>query len=381
MRHYSCDSHVVEAREVFAGLSDRYGDMAPRIETDWKGNRGDWLLVADNRPVPVGRLGIAGNRLDDPKTDELIAMGYEGLNPGVRDPSKRLAEQDQDGIVGEVMYPSLSMFTFAVPDDTIRAAAFRQHNDWVLDYCRPDRDRLIGIGCLPIPDVDACVAEVRRAGGQGVRGFAIPSHAPIDKSYADPMYDPLWAELQEMDLPVTMHIFTGTSFDCGLPPHWGTPGGTLKGYTMAHTTVANSTMDLICGGVVERFPGLKFVLAEFETGWVAHFKQRFDHAIYRTPSFAVDYLTMTPSEYFDRNFWVTFEDDRAGILTRELIGVDNLLWGSDYPHHDSIWPNSIPILDRIMEGVPDDERERMVWGNVLDLYNIDPDRLPAEVGA
>lgn len=379
MRHYSCDSHVVEAREVFEGLEDRFGSKAPKIVTNPDGARGDFLVVPGTRMIPVGRLGIAGNRLDDPKTDELIARGYEGLNPGVLDPTKRLAEQDQDGIVGEVMYPSLSMFTFAVEDDEIRAAAFERHNDWVFEYCSPDPDRLIGIGCLPVPDVEACVKEVRRAGTKGVRGFSIPSHAPIEKPYSDPMYDPLWAEIQDMGLPITMHIFTGTSFDCGLPPHWGVPGGTIKGYTLAHTTVANSAMDLICGGVLERFPRLKFVLAEFETGWVAHFKQRLDHAIYRTPSFAVDYLTMSPSDYFDRNIWVTFEDDEAGILTRHLIGVDNMVWGNDYPHHDAIWPNSIPILDRIMTGVPDAEREKMVWGNVIELYDIDTSKLPAGV--
>jgi predicted TIM-barrel fold metal-dependent hydrolase len=379
MRHYSCDSHVVEAREVFDGLEERFGVDAPRIVRDPDGMRGDYLFVPGSRPIAVGRLGIAGNRLDDPHTDELIAMGYEGLNPGVLDSSKRLAEQELDGICGEVMYPSLSMFTFAVPDDAIRDAAFQRHNDWIFEYCSPAPDRLIGIGCLPVPDVDACVREVRRAGAKGVRGFSIPSHAPIDQPYHDSRYDPLWAELQGMDLPVTMHIFTGTSFDCGLPPHWGSPGGTIKGYTLAHTTVANSTMDLICGGVVERFPRLKFVLAEFETGWVAHFKQRLDHAAYRTPSFAADYLTMKPSEYFDRNFWVTFEDDEAGILTRHLIGVDNLLWGNDYPHHDAIWPNSMSILDRIMTGVPDHEREQMVWNNVVDLYGIDSSTLPAPV--
>jgi predicted TIM-barrel fold metal-dependent hydrolase len=379
MRHYSCDSHVVEAREVFDGLEQRFGSNAPRIVKDPDGKRGEYLVVPGTGPIAVGRLGIAGNRLDDPKTTELIERGYAGLNPGVLDSTKRLAEQEIDGIVGEVMYPSLSMFTFAIADNEIRAAAFERHNDWVFDYCSPAPERLIGIGCLPIPDVEASVKEVRRAGTKGVRGFSIPSHAPVDQPYSDPIYDPLWAEMQDMDLPITMHIFTGTSFDCGLPAHWGAPGGTIKGYTLAHTTVANSVMDLICGGVLERFPRLKFVLAEFETGWVAHFKQRLDHAIYRTPWLAVDYLTMEPTGYFDRNFWVTFEDDEAGILTRSLIGVDNMVWGNDYPHHDAIWPNSIPTLDRIMKGVPDYERERMVWGNVVDLYNIDISKLPAAV--
>ncbi|MCP5024935.1 MAG: amidohydrolase [Actinomycetia bacterium] len=317
MRYYSCDSHVVEAREVFAGLDEQFGSKAPRILRDLNGQMGEFLVIGDARPVPVGRLGIAGNRLDDPKTD------------------------------------------------------------WVFDYCSPNPERLIGIGCLPVPDVDACVREVERAGTKGVRGFAIPWHAPVDQPYSDPIYDPLWAVLQEMDLPVTMHIFTGTSFDCGLPGHWGTPGGTIKGYTLAHTTVVNSTIDLICGGVVERFPRLKFVMAEFETGWIAHFKQCFEHACYRTPWLMVDYLTLRPTEYLERNFWVTFEDDVDGMTTRHKIGVENLLWGNDYPHHDSIWPHSMQTLTEVFQGVPDDEVEQMVWSNVVDLYNIDTSKLPA----
>ena len=372
MRFYSCDSHVVEGREVFEGLAEHFGPEAPTIR---KEEDGEYLCIGDMRRVPVGRLGIAGHKLGEPETDAKIAMGYEGLNPGVVDPIKRLDEQDQDGIAGEVMYPSLSMFTFAVTDPEVKAASFRQHNDWILDYCRPNRDRLIGIGCLPVPDVDACVAEAKRAGELGVRGFSIPSHAPIDQSYADPMYDPLWAVLQDMNLPVTMHIFTGTSFDCGLPDHWGTPGGSLKGYTLAHTTVVNSVIDLIAGGVVERFPRLKFVCAEFETGWVAHFKQRLDHAAYRTPWELADSLTLKPSEYFDRNFWVTFEDDAHGIATRHDIGIENLVWGNDYPHHDSIWPHSMSILDELFQGVPDDEVQKMVWDNVIDLYDIDTAKL------
>ncbi len=374
MRYFSCDSHVVEGPGAFDGLLERFGPEAPHIVTN---DEGVFLQIGNNRAVPVGRLGIAGNRLDDPRTHERIAQGYEGLNPGVVDPTKRLTEQDVDGIVGEVMYPSLSMFTFAVEDDKIREAAFQLHNDWVFEYCSPNRERLIGIGCLPIPDVDACVREVDRAGSMGVRGFAIPSHAPVDRPYSDPMYDPLWARLQEMDLPITMHIFTGTSFDCGLPPHWGTPGGTIKGYTLAHTTVVNSVIDLITGGVLERFPRLKFVMAEFETGWVAHFKQRFEHACYRTPWLVDDSLSLPPIEYFERNFWITFEDDVHGILTRHEIGVDRLLWGNDYPHHDSIWPNSMNILADVLKDVPEDEKEKMVWSNVVDLYNIDTSKLPA----
>jgi predicted TIM-barrel fold metal-dependent hydrolase len=376
MRHYSCDSHVVEAREVFEGLEDRFGSRAPRIEHGWKGRPGDWLILPDMFPVPVGRLGIAGHRLDDPKTGERIARGYAGLNPGVVDPHIRLDDQAADGICGEVMYPSLNMFTFAIPDRDVVAAVFERHNDWVLDYCSAAPARLVGIGCLGLPDVETALGEMRRAANRGVRGFAIPAHVDPARPYDHPDYEPFWAAAQDMGVPLTMHIFTGTSLDGGLPPHWGAPATGIKGYTLAHATVVNTMIDLICGGVCERFPLLRFVLAEFDTGWVAQCIHRLDHATYRSPRHAVDYLTMKPSDYFHRNFAVTFEDDEAGVLTRHLVGIDNLLWGNDYPHHDSIWPHSMETLDKIFAGVPDAERERMCFTNAVQLYDIDTTALP-----
>ncbi len=375
MRYYSCDSHLVEAREVFEGLESRFGDRAPRIARDHEGMPGDWLLLG-GLSIPVGRLGIAGHRLDDPATDELIARGYDGLNPGVLDPAKRLDEQARDGVCGEVMYPSLNMFTYAIPDKDVVRAVFERHNDWVVDYCAVAPERLIGIGCLPIPDVQAALREMQRAARRGVRGFMIPAHVSPDLPYCHADYDPFWAAAQDMDLPLTMHIFVGTSFDGGMPTHWGTPGGTIKGYTLAFTTAANTMIDLICGGVVERFPRLKLVISEFETGWLAHILSRLDHAIYRTPRDAVDYLTMKPSEYFRRNFKATFEDDVIGVRTRQEIGLGNLVWGNDYPHHDAIWPNSMPTLERVMAGVPDDEIEQMCFTTATEMYNVDVSKLP-----
>ena len=377
MRYYSCDSHVVEPPEVFSGLEQRFGDRAPRIVDGHDGKPGEYVLLPGSPPIPVGRLGIAGNRLDDPATQERIGRGYAGLNPGVLDPHARLDEQLVDGIVGEVMYPSINLFTFAIPERDIAAAVFERHNDWVIDYCATAPERLVGIGCLGLPDVDVALAELERAANKGVRGFAIPAHLPPDRSYRHPDLDPFWAAAEDLGVPLTMHVFTGATWDGGLPAHWGLPAWSIKGYTLLHTAAANTAIDLICGGVVERFPGLRFVLSEFETGWVAHFLQRLDHATYRTPSEAVDYLTMKPSEYFRRNFSVTFEDDEAGIRTRDLIGIDCMLWGNDYPHHDSIWPNSQRILADLFADVPDDEVEKMVWSNTLDLYNIDEASLPA----
>jgi uncharacterized protein len=254
---------------------------------------------------------------------------------------------------------------------------FANHNDWIVEYCSVAPERLVGIGCLPIPDVVASLAELERASRRGVRGFMFPAHVPPDRPYSHPDYDPLWAAAQERGLPLTMHIFVGTSWDGGLPAHWGAPASTIKGYTLAFTTAVNTMIDLICGGVLERFPRLRIVISEFETGWVAHVVHRLDHAYYRTPQHAVDYLKLKPSEYFHRNFLVTFEDDAIGVRTRHEIGVRNLVWGNDYPHHDAIWPNSMPILARLMNGVPADEIEQMCFRTAVELYGVDTSKLPA----
>lgn len=368
-QYYSCDSHVVEPPIVFAGLEERFGSRAPRVVQNPNGRVGTFVAYGETL-MNVGRLGIAGSRLDDPKTHERIARGYDGLNPGVHNPEARLKEQEVDGVLGEVMYPSVNMAAFSYPERDVVQEVFRRHNDWMHEYCSIAPERLIGIACLPLPDVDAAVQELERVAKLGFRGAAIPCSAPPDKPYNHPDYEPFWAAAAAAGLPISMHIFCGSTHDMGLPAHWGSPGGSIVGYTMTHGPMVATIAQIICGGVTEHHPELKFVCCEFETGWLAHVLKRLDHATYRVRDQASPDLKMEPSDYFRRQFYATFEDDEVGVVTRQWIGVDNLIWGNDYPHHDSIWPNSQAILERIFAGVPEDEKRKMTRDNVCKLYRI-----------
>jgi predicted TIM-barrel fold metal-dependent hydrolase len=367
-RYYSCDSHVVEPPEVFEGLEERFGSRAPQVLRNDRGAKA--TVVLGGVPIPVARFGIAGHRLDDPATTELIRGGYPAMNPGVFDPAARLEDQRRDGIEGEVMYPSLNMLTFSLTDREVAHAIFRRHNDWIRDYCSHAPERLIGVACLPLPDVDEAVAELERVASMGIRGVAIPCAAPPDRPYHHPSYERFWDAAEDTGLPITMHIFTGTSWNMGLPEHWGPPAVAIAGYTLAFSSVAASFIQLICGGVLARHPKLRIVGAEFETGWVGHFLQRLDHATYRARSEASPDLELAPSEYFHRQCYVTFEDDELGVRQRDVIGVDNMLWGNDYPHHDSIWPRSMETLARTLAGVPAPEVRKMTFENVVSLYGI-----------
>jgi len=120
------------------------------------------------------------------------------------------------------------------------------------------------------------------------------------------------------------------------------------------------------------------VLAEWEAGWIAQWLERLDHAFYRARFSTPPELDLSPREYWRRQFFATFEDDRYGVLTREGIGVGSLLWANDYPHHDSIWPHSRDVWADILAGVPEDEKRAMLYENVAKLYGL---KVPAQVEA
>jgi predicted TIM-barrel fold metal-dependent hydrolase len=248
----------------------------------------------------------------------------------------------------------------------IIAATFRNYNDWLANYCSQAPHRLFPLACIPLyEDVDMGIAELERAKKLGHRGGCIPCVPPADAPYSDRRYDRFWEAAQEMNMPLGMHVFTTANPNHGLP-NWGP----ITNYALAQAGIAAVMSDLIIGGVCARYPRLKFVPTEWETGWVGHFLQRLDWALMREPATAAPEVVEAPSEYFHRNFLMTFEDDLIGIMSRHQIGVRNLMWGSDFPHHDSIFPNSQAVLDDIFEGVPDEERYRITVANCCELYDL-----------
>jgi predicted TIM-barrel fold metal-dependent hydrolase len=367
----SADSHIVAPRELFAGLQARFGARAPQL--GWDEQRGDVISIPGvagdggvGSIVPVGRLGIAGQRLDDPEVQAQMRRGYAGLRPGIVDPNERLKDQDVDGVAAEVLFPSLYFRVFGSPDPEILTAAFRAYNDWLAEYCGEAPDRLIGLALIPAQDPAAGAAELERVLRLGFRGVCLPCAAPKDRRYHDPAYDRIWARAQEAGVPINFHIFTGAEQG----PSDLQAAGPVASYASAATVIQLTATDLICQGVAHRFPGLRFVLAEWEIGWIAQWLERLDHAFYRARFSTPSELDLTPSEYWRRQFFATFEDDRFGIMTREGIGVPSLLWANDYPHHDSIWPRSREVRDDILQGVPDAERQAMTVQNAAALYRI-----------
>jgi len=359
----SSDSHIVEPPELFEPLKKRFGDRAPRIiDTEDVGPRLD---------LGNGQLGIAiagflqaGTDFGSPEALEMRKKGYELARPGVYDIAARLEDQDLDGVDAEVLYPSLIFNVYQIEDLDILKATFASYNDWVTDYVSGAPDRLFGLGCVQLYDLDQAIDEMARIKKDGHVGVSIPATAPPSRPYSDPWYDKFWAAAQDMRMPLAMHIFTGATPNHGLP-------NSHAGYALAFCGIAFTVADLIHSGVCERFPGLRFVVTEFETGWTAHALERMDW-VYKRRGGARHYpaIPNKPSHYWRQNFRITFEDDPIGIMTRDKIGAETLLWGSDYPHGDSVFPDSQGVLDRIMADCTPEERYRMTAKNVVDLYGL-----------
>ncbi len=359
----SADSHVVEPPEVYAGLDKRFGDRAPRmVEHPERG------LVTDHGDgtfgYPVGLFHVVGEDVGNPEVRAKTREGFKYARPGVLDVAERVKDQELDGVDAEVLYPSVLFTSYQLRDIEIQQATMANYNDWVQNYASQAPGRLFPLALVQLHDLDLAIAEMERATKNGAVGVCIPATPPPDRPYSDPYYDRFWAAAQEMQLPLAMHIFTSATPNHDLPD-WGE-----HNFTLVSAGIARVILDLIWGGVCERFPDIHFIPTEFETGWIAHFLERDDYNFGRMGAFRTHpWLTMKPSEYWHRNFAVTFEEDEIGVRTRDVIGVENMLWGSDYPHADSIFPHSQEILDRLFEGAPED-RYQITAANVCRLYNL-----------
>jgi predicted TIM-barrel fold metal-dependent hydrolase len=304
---------------------------------------------------------------------ELATGGYDVVRPGIADPAARLADQDLDGITAEVLYPSMFFAVFGLPNTEVVTAAFANYNDWLADYCSADPSRLIGAALLPLHDPDAALATLQAAVDRGVRTACIPCRAPADRPYRDPAYEPIWSLAEEARIPLAMHIGTNAA---GAPRDRSPAGASrlardsVGAYAGAASVIQATVSELICFGVAARHPDLTFIVSEFNAGWLPNWLERLDQGWMRDPTAVDAAVDRPPSSYWATNFKATIEDDRSAVLCRDLIGVDTIMWGNDYPHRDSTWPCSVGVVDALMDGVPVADRRAMTHDTAAGLYRL-----------
>ena len=288
----SADSHVVEPMEMWANYIDpAYRARAPRLITE---GDADYIQFEGLPRFPAGLIATAGQ---DPE----LRSATGGLDQGVTggwDPVARLADMDTDGVEIEVLYPTVSFGLWKAPDIDYQYACMRAYNRWIVDYIGEAPDRLVGLGLASLSDIDAAVAEVQNFRAMGLRGVCIAANPRSGEHYGLPKFDPFWAVVQDLGLPVHLHVLTGSSEEGDLMG----PRDFVASYVMFPRHIQQTIADLITEGVLERFPGMNVVSAEIDIGWIGTYLSRMDHAyeVHGHWSGACAQLTMLPSDYFHR---------------------------------------------------------------------------------
>jgi predicted TIM-barrel fold metal-dependent hydrolase len=275
---------------------------------------------------------------------------------------------DLDGVEADVIYTTLGFRQFWLTDAALQRACFRVYNDWLAEYCAYAPKRLAGLALISLYDIDEGVKELRRCAARGLRGATIWASPPAERPYSSTDYDPFWAAAQELAMPLSLHSITGMGAESRLAIKQPLDRY-VRSAVLCHE-VQRTLVVLIFSGVLERFPHLKLVSAENEVGWVPFFLQKLDQAQEEYRYLYPNPLKLTPTEYFRRQIFATFIDDRVGVASREFIGVENIMWSSDYPHTVSTWPHSREVVERDFKGVPEKERRQIVRENAARLYGF-----------
>lgn len=284
------------------------------------------------------------------------------LRGGAWDPDERLKDIALDGVAAEVLYPTLAKDAWLLDDPELEEACICVYNDWEMEFCRVAPARFWGLAMISLHDVDRAVLEMERCKRGGLRGVDIPIAPNLDQPYSSDRYEKLWAAAQALELPISMHINTGPG---RLP---GNRSGKLP-YGVHKFDCMKALGDLIGSGVMERYPDVKFVIAESGSGWIPFFAQEYDYYLMNGAGRRDNVLPRPPSEYLQRQVFTTFIGDQvAGSLAADY-GQDTFMWSSDYPHPACTWPHSGAIIAQDLGHLGPEVRANVIRNTVARLYN------------
>jgi predicted TIM-barrel fold metal-dependent hydrolase len=386
-RLVSADAHVLEPKHIWdTWLPSKYQDKAPKLAKDVDGGDG-WLFAGAVEPDPIGLVSTPGMAWDQFRW---TGVTYEEARAGCYDGGERLKDMDIDGVDAEILFPpqrTIGHFLGDEDDDFVLAGV-QAYNDFLWEeFCAPDRSRLVGMAQIPSLGTDVAVDWLRKSKARGFRGAVIGCWPSGRDSISDDD-DPFWAAAADEDMPVCIHInlisrasrqrSRAAAVKAGGNALYGNRDKASKANAKAvaglggvFATVPSTIGQLIFTGVFERFPDLHISMIETGVGWLPHFLEQIDDRYWRNRSWGNIPITEPPSFYWYRNMSATFITDRNGIANRHGVGVDNMMWSTDYPHHGNDWPYSRKVIADSMAEVPADERHQILAGNAVRIFHLD----------
>ena len=384
----SSDGHLEVVPERWTGrMPARLRAKAPR--TIKLPDGGDAILVEGQKPYPVPFLDLRAGRTNE--TWQPFGVTVEDT-AGVGPPEQRLREQEMDGLHAEVLFPNMQLgprLWRTMADDEAYRAAVRAYNDWLgEEYCPVSRDRLIGLGVIPWTTLDDAVAELEHCATLQLKGVALGVF-PSGKSFPTPEDDRFWAAALDMKMPLTVHVgfdrlgprATEPTFvyrDADPAAVARVPGRNIVEW-MAFLGLppALSLTQMVMSGVFDRLPDLRVFFAETRLGWVPFWMEEADYWYERHRHWAERLLNLKPlrqrpSDYVRRHIlWSVQHVERVAIELRHHLGVDHVMFATDFPHIECDWPNTRPFAERLFAGLPGDEAFKIAAGNVLRYFRLE----------
>ena len=372
---FDADSHVSEPLNLWQErLPAKYRDKAPRMLKEHEGKPGAWWLIEEGREPHNVILGFGANKTLEELQQFLKGFSYAGAHRGGWDPAQRVKDMDQDGVTGDVLYTTLGFRMFWIRDAGFQRACFQVYNDWLAEFCSYSPKRLKGLGLISLYDPKQGAEDLEDCAKKGLAGGLIWASPPDELPFYSKVYDSFWTAAQELRMPLSLHEFAGFE-----RIYWeSTAEKRTVANAVASHEVETTFATFILSGILERFPRLKIISAELNCGWLAYFLHRMDRAfdsrgVRLQGSPFPTKLTMRPSEYFRRQLYATFIDDPYGLAHRHEIGVDNLLWSSDFPHSATFWPHSREKIAKDFHGIGEEDKRKILCENVAKLYGFEVD--------
>jgi uncharacterized protein len=355
-------------------------DRMPRVEQIGDGRA--WTYKGE----VIRHVGDVGLGRDNKRADQAVAsvrlrrkartgIYDDALHGRFRpaDADLRIKDQDLDGVDAEVIYGILGL-SRRVADGEVMAHVYRIYNDYVYENLRKKHPgRFAPLACLPNNSPEEAAEELRRVARLGFTGVELIASDSV-KPVWDHDWDPVWAAAEDSGLPVSFHN-QGLDAVREVPrddPHYEENSLARNAVRQAVSRFGSAQFlaSIIYSGAFDRFPGFRFVLGESSIGWIPYFLQRMDYEYEEEESFHTR-LRLKPSDYFHKNGFVTYERDAVGVRLLDVIGEDNVMWGSDYPHPDGTWPDSQSFIEQEFRDTPERIKRKVLHDNAAKLYGLE----------
>lgn len=371
MKVISTDSHIQEPADLWTKRMSaaKWGERIPHVVAE---ERADYWYIDGKRGGTMMAATQVGVRFED--QHKLVMVGRQAdVRRGGYDPVARMKDMDADGIVGEITFPGVGLSLGRMAPSEFRTAMADAYVDWLAnEFCAAYPKRLKAVVPIDVRDIEAAIGEMRRAKKLGL-GVTLSAYPGEERSYDQPMYDPLWAAAVDLEMPLHLHVATELQQMPSSKLFRDENGRNMAALASKSYVIQISLASMIMSGVFERFPKLKVVSVEYELSWAPYLLMNMDYVYTQKiprPQWPRFKDASLPSDFFHRNVLVSFQEDRFGVEMRHHIGVENIMWGNDYPHVESTFPKSQEILNRVLAGVSEDEREKITWKNAAKLYGF-----------